>query len=92
MTNPVQRTVQAAQAASPYSEQPPFLYCFIRLRGGLLRTTTVKLFYTQETKMVDFIERCKSFGNVKDVDFPEEQKLGDYHEFRSALTENRIVY
>ena len=88
MTNPIQRTVQASQA----STETTLSYCFVRLKGGLLRTTSVKFFYLSDTKMVDFLERCKTFGEVKAIDFPEEQKEADYLEYLTALTENRVIY
>lgn len=69
-----------------------FLYCHVRMKGAALgRAPSVKIFYTQNTKVFDFVQCCARLGVVKKIDFPEPQNHVSPEELGQAVREGRIV-
>lgn len=66
-------------------------YCYVKLRG-LFRPASVKVFFTDDTLMVDFLKLARQHGEVKGVEFPVPQERITTEEVTIAMTENRILY
>lgn len=68
----------------------PLKYCYVRIKGGVLRTSTVKVFYTDETRMEEFMRCVEDHGVVKCIDFPERCVSPSTVELSMARCERRV--
>lgn len=80
---------------SPTSRPEEFSWCYVRYKGTV-RPTTVKFFYTEDTRWVDFVSKVQQTGTkVVGIEFPTLGKKDCpvlLDELKSAELEGRIVW
>lgn len=67
-----------------------FSYCYVRFKGGYHRTRSLKLFYTDQLLLSDFISHCRQRGEIARVDFPPQLPI-PMSELESARSDGRVL-